>query len=117
MLNTAIKIINAIPGVNITRINELKIPRLAEGGFVNEGQMFIAREKGPEMVGTINGQTAVANNDQIVKGISSGVAKAMMAVYNTTGQNQVVIQAEGDTQGLMNFITFKQKEQDRQYSL
>lgn len=93
------------------------IGHFADGGFVNEGQMFIAREKGPEMVGTINGQTAVANNDQIVKGISSGVAKAMMAVYNTTGQNQVVIQAEGDTQGLMNFITFKQKEQDRQYSL
>ncbi len=89
----------------------------ANGGFPDKGQMFIAREKGPEYVGTINGQTAVANNDQIVKGISSGVAKAMMAVYNTTGQNQVVIQAEGDTQGLMNFITFKQKEQDRQYSL
>jgi hypothetical protein len=48
----------------------------ASGGFVSEGQIFIAREAGPEMVGTIGGSTAVANNDQIVAGIASGVAAA-----------------------------------------
>lgn len=49
----------------------------AEGGFPTTGQMFIARENGmPEMVGTIGGRTAVANNEQIVSGIASGVAAA-----------------------------------------
>ena len=46
------------------------------GGFPEVGQMFLARESGPELVGTIGGRTAVANNDQIVQGIASGVASA-----------------------------------------
>lgn len=53
-----------------------KIPTKADGGFVKTGQMFIAREAGPEMVGSMGGRTAVANNDQIVAGIASGVAAA-----------------------------------------
>ena len=40
------------------------------------GQLFIAGENGPEMVGTMNGRSAVANNDQIVEGVASGVARA-----------------------------------------
>lgn len=48
----------------------------AEGGYVDQGQLFVAREAGPEMVGSIGGRTAVANNDQIVAGISAGVAEA-----------------------------------------
>lgn len=48
----------------------------ADGGFVTSGQLFVAREAGPEMVGTIGGHTAVANNDQIVAGIQNGVAQA-----------------------------------------
>jgi hypothetical protein len=76
LINGAIGIINAIPGVNITTISEINIPRLADGGFVNEGQLFIAREAGAEMVGNIGRKTAVANNDQIVAGIAGGVAQA-----------------------------------------
>ena len=49
----------------------------AAGGFPDTGQMFIAREAGPEMVGTIGGRTAVANNDQIVQAVASGVASAV----------------------------------------
>lgn len=48
----------------------------ATGGFPESGQLFLAREAGAEMVGSIGNRTAVANNDQIVKGISSGVAAA-----------------------------------------
>ena len=55
---------------------------LATGGFPTEGQLFIAREAGPEMVGTIGGRTAVANNDQIVGGIASGVASANTEVVS-----------------------------------
>lgn len=52
------------------------ISRYALGGFPEMGEMFIAREAGPEMVGTIGRRTAVANNDQIVAGIAGGVAEA-----------------------------------------
>lgn len=48
----------------------------ASGGYPTTGEMFIARESGPELVGTIGGRTAVANNDDIVQGIASGVASA-----------------------------------------
>lgn len=50
----------------------------ANGGFPTMGEMFIARESGPEMVGRIGNKTAVANNSQIINGITSGVYRAMM---------------------------------------
>lgn len=50
------------------------IKRFASGGFPTTGSMFVARESGPELVGTMGGRTAVANNDQIVSGIAGGVA-------------------------------------------
>lgn len=54
-----------------------KIGAYAEGGFPAVGEMFIARESGPEMVGEMGGRNAVANNDQIVAGIASGVGAGM----------------------------------------
>lgn len=62
------------------------IDGFANGGFVDEGEMFVAREAGPELVGRIGKKTAVANNDQIVKGISAGVYNAMVAA--STGNKQ-----------------------------
>ena len=58
----------------------------ATGGFPDEGQLFIANEAGAEMVGSIGGRTAVANNDQIVEGIRQGVYEAVMAA-NSNGNN------------------------------
>jgi len=63
-------------GISIPFIAEVTIPKLADGGFVDEGQLFIAREAGAEMVGAIGRRTAVANNDQIVEGITAGVSIA-----------------------------------------
>lgn len=68
--------ITIIPAFDIRLINIPHIPLFADGGFVDEGQLFIAREAGAEMVGSIGGHTAVANNDQIVEGISAGVSVA-----------------------------------------
>lgn len=55
------------------------VPGFASGGYPDEGQLFIARERGAEMVGSIGGKTAVANNDQIVEAIRQGVYDAEMA--------------------------------------
>lgn len=55
----------------------INITARANGGYVDSGQIFVAREAGPELVGTFGNRTAVANNDQIVAGIAGGVASAM----------------------------------------
>ena len=65
-------------GFNLSTVSAPRIPTLATGGYVDSGQLFIARENGlPEMVGSIGGQTAVANNEQIIQGIQNGVASAI----------------------------------------
>jgi hypothetical protein len=55
---------------------KLSFAMFAEGGLPDTGEMFIAREDGPEIIGQIGSRTAVANNDQIVTGITNGVAAA-----------------------------------------
>lgn len=55
-----------------------KVRGYATGGYPKTGELFFARENGtPEMVGKMGGNTAVANNEQIVTGISSGVSKGV----------------------------------------
>ena len=77
----------------------LGIDWYAQGGFPDMGQLFIAREAGPEMVGNIGGRTAVANNDQIVQAVSRGVAQAVASVLSnqsSTGtSSEVVLEISG----------------------
>ena len=70
--------------------NPVKGGAWASGGFPPEGELFISREAGPEMVGTIGGRTAVANNDQIVEGIRAGVYDGVMAGMSNGGGNNDV---------------------------
>ena len=78
------------PFSGIRLISVPQIPMLATGGFPDEGQLFIARERGAEMVGSIGSRTAVANNDQIVDGITYGVRTAnedvVTAIYAVAQQ-------------------------------
>lgn len=69
-------------GLNIPKISLGRVSFFESGGFPDYGEMFIARENGPELVGRIGNRTAVANNDQIVEGIASandGVVNAILA--------------------------------------
>lgn len=81
-LNNVIRQINKVSkftGISLSYFSEISVDRIqymAEGGFGDEGQLFIAREAGAEMVGAMGRRTAVANNDQIVEGISAGVSVA-----------------------------------------
>ncbi len=77
--------INAVPEVKLGRI-----PAFKNGGFPRDGQMFVAREAGPEMVGSIGNRTAVANNDQIVDSVAQGVYRAVVQAMGQSGGNQVV---------------------------
>lgn len=78
------------PFSGLREISVPKIPLLADGGFVDQGQLFIAREAGAELVGSIGRRTAVANNDQIVEGITYGVREAnddvVTAIYAVAQQ-------------------------------
>lgn len=57
----------------------------AKGGFPEMGQLFIANEAGPEMVGKMGNRNAVANNNQIVGGIKNGVFEAVLDAFNASG--------------------------------
>lgn len=53
----------------------------AGGGFPQVGELFIANEAGPEMVGRMGNRNAVANNGQIVEGIKRGVYDAVISAF------------------------------------
>lgn len=55
----------------------------ASGGFPQTGEFFMARESGPELVGRMGNRNVVANNDQIVEGIKSGVYKSVFDALRT----------------------------------
>lgn len=65
----------------------------ADGGFPDDGQLFLARESGPEFVGSVGGHTAVANNDQIVEGIREGVESAMAKQNELLRQQNELLKA------------------------
>ena len=71
----------------------------ASGGFPDAGQLFIAREAGAEMVGSLGGHTAVANNDQIVEGIREGVEAAMERQNQLLRRQNELLQALLEKEG------------------
>ena len=56
--------------------NGLKLLGFAEGGFPTSGDLFLANEEGAEYIGSMNGKTTVANQEEIISGIQRGVAEA-----------------------------------------
>ena len=57
----------------------------AKGGFPNNGELFLANEAGPEMIGRMGNRNVVANNKQITDGIKAAVVDGMMEVAMATG--------------------------------
>lgn len=88
---------------NTTKNTETK--QYASGGFPTVGQLFVAREAGPEMVGTIGNKPAVANNDQITSAISSAVYNAVVSAMSGFGGNtQVNVSLEGDANEMFRVV-------------
>ena len=89
--------------ISVPQIPLLEVEARASGGFVDEGQMFVAREAGPELVGSIGRKTAVANNDQIISGIEAGVYRAMVAANAGNGGGsqtiRIINEIDGDVVG------------------
>ena len=104
------------------------ITRYAGGGWPNFGELFLAREAGPELVGKIGSSTGVMNNDQIVASVANGVADGMsnanVAVVNAVyGASISIIQAIRESSGsgsvdwdaAARTITAYQRRQARAY--
>ena len=81
-----------------TRSSAFSRYHFAAGGFPEPGQLFLARESGPEMVGSIGGRTAVANNPQIVSAIEGGVFRAVssaLSSLSSSGRGDIVLNVNG----------------------
>lgn len=92
-------------GFNIKHISEVSLPRLEKGGLVNAGQLFIANEAGPELVGQYGNKSAVMNNEQIVRSVSDGVyaanaeQTALIREQNNLLREMVGLLASGENGG------------------
>ena len=77
------------------------INQYASGGYPTQGQLFLANEAGAEMVGSIGGRTAVANNQQITEAIATACYNAMSQALSENGMN---VTLQGDANGLFRVV-------------
>lgn len=113
-LNFHVEYNNKVTGVKKAIVKALGLsgwPSLkfyANGGFPDMGQLFVARERGAEMVGNIGGKTAVANNDQITSAIASAVGPAvydaMMSAMANGDSGQIYLNLELGGQQITDYV-------------
>ena len=95
----------------------------AKGGFPAAGEMFMARESGPELVGRMGSRSAVANNDQIVDGIKAGVydavVEAMMLFQGSGneggGEPVIELTVISDTETLYKAVKKGERKAERRF--
>lgn len=86
--------------MSFTPMGRVSIPRFEQGGYPSTGQLFIAREAGAEMVGSIGNKTAVANNDQIVEAVALGVYQAVKSAQEGEAKEinaNITVTLDGET--------------------
>ncbi len=98
----------------------------AKGGFPESGQLFVANEAGPEMVGKMGNRNAVANNSQIVEGIKNGVFEAVLDAFNASGfldkddsEKEVVLEftLKADSETLYKVVRKGKKKYDYRFAV
>ena len=80
-----------------------KLPTFQTGGFPEDG-LFMANHN--ELVGKFsNGKTAVANNDQITKGIEEAAYRGMVrAIGQMNTSSEVNVHLQGDAEGVFRLV-------------
>ncbi len=98
----------------------------AQGGFPAAGQLFVANEAGPELVGKMGNRNAVANNNQIVEGIKAGVFEAVLDALNASGildrddsEKEVVLEltVKADSETLYKVVRKGKRKYDHRYAV
>ena len=83
---------------------KLSFSSYATGGLPPVGQLFVANEKGPELVGQIGGQSFVANQNQMMnlldKKISGGGSPINATFVIQVGNKEIAKQVINDLQGM-----------------
>ena len=98
-----------------TLLPTLSVSWYADGGFPDKGDLFIANEREPELIGTMGNKTTVANSMQIIEGIASasysGMKRALQEVDIGGGDTLVYV---GNKQ-LTDVVTKQQRFNDKKY--
>ena len=88
-INFAIDIINAIPGVNIGRIQELSVPAMAKGGVVDSATLAMIGEQGKEAV------VPLENNLGWLNKLADMLNERMGE--SDSGRKNIILQVDGKT--------------------
>lgn len=88
-INFAIDIINAIPGVNIGRIQELSVPTMAKGGVVDSATLAMIGEQGKEAV------VPLENNLGWLNKLADMLNERMGE--SDSGRKNIILQVDGKT--------------------
>ena len=94
------------------------VPTFASGGFPTPGQLFVANEPGnPEMVGSIGGRTAVANNEQITEAIAAAVYNAVVSAQAQQADRPIQVNETINLDGRAVYRNQRQVEQAQGYRM
>lgn len=89
----------------------LTIPKFADGGFIEDG-LFTMNQG--EIAGKFNnGKSVVANNEQIIAGISDGVYQAVVAAMGSRGNTQGEQNVNVYLDGKQIYASVKKTESER----
>lgn len=79
-------------------LNRVSIPKLAGGGVVPDGDIFMANEAGPELIGNIGRRSAVANTTQMKEVMKQGAYEGMVQALKEQGgkTSYVVLEIDGE---------------------
>lgn len=69
IINGAIGLINKLPGVSVSRVSTVSLPRLAEGGILKKGQVGLLEGSGDEAVVPLH------NNKKWIKAVAADMTK------------------------------------------
>ena len=98
-----------------TSLPKLNVSWYAGGGFPDKGDLFIANEREPELIGTMGNKTTVANSVQIIEGIAqasyNGMKRALQEVDFGSGDTLVYV---GNKQ-LTDVVTKQQRMNNKKY--
>jgi phage-related protein len=98
LINSGIDVINAIPGVNIGKLNMLSIPKLARGGIVNQPTQAIIGEAGKEAV------LPLENNTEWMDILAEKIASILNIGSRNEEGREIVLRFDGTLSQLIRLL-------------